>query len=675
MNKIIQQIELYNAYIHCRRRKRKTINSIKFEINELYNLYVLYNGLTNYEYVIGKSIAFICYYPKPREIFAADFRDRIVHHLIYDRNISYFENFAWITDTYSCRVNKGTLYGVNHIKQQIIKYSDNYEYLVFAAKCDLKSFFVYINKDILYDILKKFITSVDNNRSKEDIEFDLYLWKLIIYNRPQDNCIFKQSLSCWKSLEPGKSLREISINENRGFAIGNLTSQMLANFYMSIFDYYVYYDLNLPYGRYVDDFIILNNSQEDANKIVNNITNYLKDNLKLTLHPSKTQIQEISHGVQMTGAIIKKDRIYINNRTVHKFESVLIKWYYFIIKCKENNQEITYENIKHYVDSINSYLGMMVHYSTFNIRKRLLTSKYIQPYLDYIDIDNSYKQKKNDLKIELNNVNKNNYYIDEQKTIRKVDKNYKYKCNYKNEKLFKNPNLFKKVKIKEDIKKLHKQHISSTTIETLMKQHQKDKNKIYKYKKNMSKVKNILDLEKDRSSDNLYTIKFIKSNNGWFNVYEWSAYLVYLYRTMLNVNEQINFYKKTLKGNEYVAFGYIVTSLHDKFNIIPENKIPELKEFNDVKYFEIDLREYLDILYPFNDDTYKSKYEIWRNSINFKDKIKNSNDTETKKISNDNYNNLKYLLTKINEYNIDSGEMKNYAFISNIKEIIRIINI
>ena len=96
--------------------------------------------------------------------------------------------------------------------------------LVFAAKCDLKSFFVYIDKDILYKILEKFIRSVDNNRKEEDIEFDLYLWKLIIYNRPQDNCIFKQSLSCWNSLEPGKSLKEISPNDNRGFAIGNLTS-------------------------------------------------------------------------------------------------------------------------------------------------------------------------------------------------------------------------------------------------------------------------------------------------------------------------------------------------------------------------------------------------------------------------------------------------------------------
>lgn len=72
---------------------------------------------------------------------------------------------------------------------------------------------------------------------------------------------------------------------------------MLANFYMSVFDYYVYYDLNLPYGRYVDDFVILNNDQENANEIVSNCANYLKDKLKLTLHPNKTQIQEISHGV------------------------------------------------------------------------------------------------------------------------------------------------------------------------------------------------------------------------------------------------------------------------------------------------------------------------------------------------------------------------------------------
>ena len=109
--------------------------------------------------------------------------------------------------------------------------------------------------------------------------------------------------------------------------------------------------------------------------------------------------------------------------------------------------------------------------------------------------------------------------------------------------------------------------------------------------------------------------------------------------------------------------------------MIPENEIPTLKEFDDVKYFEVDLREYLNILYQFNDENYKSKYEIWMNYINFKDKINKNKNDDSKKISDDNYNNIKYLLDKINEYDIDSGEMKNYAFISSIKEIIRNINI
>ena len=44
--------------------------------------------------------------------------------------------------------------------------------------------------------------------------------------------------------------------------------------------------------------------------------------------------------------------------------------------------------------------------------------------------------------------------------------------------------------------------------------------------------------------------------------------------------------------------------------MIPENEITTLKEFDDVKYFEVDLREYLNILYQFNDENYTFKYEI-----------------------------------------------------------------
>ena len=87
--------------------------------------------------------------------------------------------------------------------------------------------------------------------------------------------------------------------------------------------------------------------------------------------------------------------------------------------------------------------------------------------------------------------------------------------------------------------------------------------------------------------------------------------------------------------------------------MIPENEIPTLKEFDDVKYFEVDLREYLNILYPFNDENYTSKYEIWGDSINFKDKINKNKNDDSKKISEDNYNNIKYLLDKINRIYIN----------------------
>ena len=94
--------ELYKAYIDCKRHKSKTINAIEFYKNEEENLLKLYVDLNNGSYKIGKSIAFVIEYPKVREVFAADFRDRIVHHLIMQNIMKYFES-SFIRETYSCR--------------------------------------------------------------------------------------------------------------------------------------------------------------------------------------------------------------------------------------------------------------------------------------------------------------------------------------------------------------------------------------------------------------------------------------------------------------------------------------------------------------------------------------------------------------------------------------------
>lgn len=110
--------DVISAYYKCRKNKRSTCNALKFEINWEIECAKLYDEIINGTYEIGRSIAFIVTRPKKREVFAADFRDRVVHHLIMSRLEPLFER-EFIRDNYNCRVKKGTLYGINRLHEQV----------------------------------------------------------------------------------------------------------------------------------------------------------------------------------------------------------------------------------------------------------------------------------------------------------------------------------------------------------------------------------------------------------------------------------------------------------------------------------------------------------------------------------------------------------------------------
>lgn len=76
---------VFRAYQRCRRRKRGTINALRFEQNLEGNLVGLHEELSAGTYRPGPSVAFLVEKPKRREIFAADFRDRVVHHILVGR--------------------------------------------------------------------------------------------------------------------------------------------------------------------------------------------------------------------------------------------------------------------------------------------------------------------------------------------------------------------------------------------------------------------------------------------------------------------------------------------------------------------------------------------------------------------------------------------------------------
>lgn len=372
--------ELYKAYLDCRKRKRSTYNAIEFEMDENYNLFKLYEALNGLIYKIGRSIAFCVDKPVKREVFAADFRDRIVHHLVINRLENMFEE-EFINDSYSCRKGKGTDYGIKRCAEFIRDATEDYTKEAHIIKCDLKSFFMTIDKQRLYDKLIKHIEEHYEPMDNNDIPFLKWVLGLIIFNEPQYNCIRKQHISHWNDLPKEKSL--FSCEKGKGIPIGNLTSQIFANFYLSEFDHYVTEELKVPYyGRYVDDFFLIVDDISKATSLIEKCREKLAS-MGVTLHPKKLYIQEAKKGVKFIGAVIKPDRTYISNRTKGNMYEKIEEFYDLYCSYAEQGLEPTKDVIQHVVGSMNSYLGFMKHYKTFRIRRKMLTSEKMMPWYNY----------------------------------------------------------------------------------------------------------------------------------------------------------------------------------------------------------------------------------------------------------------------------------------------------
>ena len=110
--------ELESAYQECLRHKRHTLNALRFEVNSLRNLAALYKEINSQTYAPGKSACFVVTKPRPREIFAADFRDRVVHHLFINRIKPHFLKVL-SPHAYACLEGRGTHKAVAAIRAYI----------------------------------------------------------------------------------------------------------------------------------------------------------------------------------------------------------------------------------------------------------------------------------------------------------------------------------------------------------------------------------------------------------------------------------------------------------------------------------------------------------------------------------------------------------------------------
>ena len=365
--------DLYVAFYDAARHKHKMSYVVKFERNLKNNLDSLCTDLLTHQYVAQPSTCFVVDYPKKREVFAAMFRDRVVHHLYFNYTHQMFER-TFIADSYSCIKGRGTLYGVNRLTQHIRQVSQNYAQPCYVMNIDIRGYFMHINRATLTAISTQSLKNMSTHRigTSEDIgapsgvmltphttwsdvrdmNFILWLTKEIAMLDPMKNCIIVGDEINWEGMDKAKSMRYVA--PGLALPIGNLTSQLFSNVYLNEFDQYVKRTLHCThYGRYVDDAAIVSADRDWLLQQVPILRNFLLNHLGLQMHMGKLHIRNAYYGVEFLGTFIKPWRNYVSNKTLRRMRQHMAE----LQGCNQHRIQ----------SAAISYMGVLSHTASHNI--------------------------------------------------------------------------------------------------------------------------------------------------------------------------------------------------------------------------------------------------------------------------------------------------------------------
>lgn len=306
-NDIVSVQNLLDAWREFVRGKRRQKSVQKFDAFLLQNILALHSDLAQHTYVHGPYKHRKINDPKSRDIHIPTVRDRILHHAIY-RIIYPFFAPKFIADSFSCQLGKGTHRALDRFRSFAYQVSKNHTHTAWVLKCDIKKFFANIDHQILKQILAKYI-------SDQEI-----LWLL---DRVIDS-------------------------HNPGLPLGNLTSQLLVNIYMNEFDQFVKHQLKARhYIRYADDFVFFSHDRALLEDLIPEVSKFLSEKLKLTLHPDKLFIKTVASGVDFLGWVHFPDHRVLRTATKRRMMK----------QINETNRA--------------SYEGLLIHGNTQKIRALL----------------------------------------------------------------------------------------------------------------------------------------------------------------------------------------------------------------------------------------------------------------------------------------------------------------
>ncbi len=324
---IISLPNLLQAWKEFKKCKTRKTDVAEFEFNLESNLFSLYQELINKTYKPAKYEAFFVYDPKRRHIHKAIVKDRVLHQAIFRILYPIFDKH-FIFDSYSSRVGKGTHKGSKRLFIFLRKASKNWKQPVFALKCDIRKFFDSIDHNILFKLIKKKISDADT------------LWLI------------------------GKVLKSFEKTKNAGLPLGNVTSQLFSNIYLNELDQFIKHKLKVKYYlRYADDFILISENKNLLRFYQKEIESFLRQNLKIELHPNKVFIRKLKQGIDFVGYVILPNAIVLRTKTKKRIFKKLKKAQKEFFAGKINKDE--FQQIKA------SYMGMLKHCKSNEIKREI----------------------------------------------------------------------------------------------------------------------------------------------------------------------------------------------------------------------------------------------------------------------------------------------------------------
>ncbi len=322
-------IDVYNIIKRHTKNRGKLFN---FEMFFACNIISIYEVLKNKKYKHGMYNVFLIAEPKYRIIMSEDMSDKIINHLISKYVLNPLILPKLIEQNVATRKNKGTKSGLMYTKKYINHLKMNND-KIYVLKCDISKYFYNINHEIILKKLDELILDKD----VYNIIYDIINSTNSIYvNLNIDKVINKEierieGLNITNKIARIKELKEIPRYENgKGLPIGNMTSQILAIFYLNEVDHYIKEQLHCKYYvRYMDDFLIFDSNKDNLKIIKEKISKKLKE-YKLELN-HKTNIYDIDKGFNFLGYyfFLKKKKliIKINSKSKRRIKKKIKKLY------------------------------------------------------------------------------------------------------------------------------------------------------------------------------------------------------------------------------------------------------------------------------------------------------------------------------------------------------------